>query len=212
MQIRTILLDFDGTIVDTEIALFQSWSKVYNYYNFNLDFEKFLSFWGNTIHKKAHEYLCFLRGRDIDVAETKKCHIEFHQEITKKIQMRPGIEELLLEAKLDNISISIVSSSSFDWVATHLKRLDIFNQFKYVITRVNVDRLKPEPDLYNLAKNMHSSDDILFALEDSPIGITSSKQAGLFTIAYPNEITKNFNLDQANIVLYDIKDILKIIN
>jgi beta-phosphoglucomutase-like phosphatase (HAD superfamily) len=46
-----------------------------------------------------------------------------------------------------------------------------------------------------------------FAIEDSPNGITSAKQAGLRCVAIPNSITARLDLSQADVVLRSLAEV-----
>ena len=43
-------------------------------------------------------------------------------------------------------------------------------------------------------------------LEDSPNGVIAAKNAGIFTVAVPNLLTANLNLDRADLILTSLAE------
>jgi beta-phosphoglucomutase-like phosphatase (HAD superfamily) len=43
--------------------------------------------------------------------------------------------------------------------------------------------------------------------EDSPNGVRAGKAAGIFTVAIPNEVTRDYGLDEADLVLDSLADL-----
>jgi putative hydrolase of the HAD superfamily len=45
----------------------------------------------------------------------------------------------------------------------------------------------------------------VIALEDSPNGIAAARAAGIFTIAVPNEMTRDLSFENANMILSSLE-------
>ena len=43
--------------------------------------------------------------------------------------------------------------------------------------------------------------------EDSPNGVRAGKAAGIFTVAIPNEVTRDYGLDEADLVVDSLADL-----
>ena len=69
-------------------------------------------------------------------------------------------------------------------------------------------RAKPNPILYLEALDLlgvAAAEAVAF--EDSPNGVRAAKAAGLFTVAVPNEITRDLGVDEADLVVDSLADL-----
>ena len=66
---------------------------------------------------------------------------------------------------------------------------------------------KPAPDIYNVAlKSLGVAPACAIAVEDSAIGVTSAKAAGLFTVATPSLWTHHQDFTAADLLLASLGD------
>jgi beta-phosphoglucomutase-like phosphatase (HAD superfamily) len=84
-------------------------------------------------------------------------------------------------------------------VRTHLGRVNLTDDWDAVVCREDAPRAKPAPDLYLRAVELLGvAPDEALAFEDSPNGITAAKEAGLWVVAVPNELTASGDLSRAD--------------
>jgi HAD superfamily hydrolase (TIGR01509 family) len=121
--------------------------------------------------------------------------------------MLPGVEAYLIAARRLGLKIGLASSSSCQWVTGHLTRLGLENYFDCIRASDDVKHVKPDPALYlTVLQALEVRADEAIAFEDSPIGIHSAKQAGLYCIAIPNPLTSQLNLDEADFRMGSLAD------
>ena len=111
----------------------------------------------------------------------------------------------------------MVSSSPRQYVEIVLEKLfagrpyvaDYTSYFKAVISGDDVERAKPDPDIYLLAAHRvgHNPAECM-ALEDSPAGVRSATAAGIPCIAVVTRYAKPEDFPGAEAVLYSLKDFL----
>ena len=80
---------------------------------------------------------------------------------------------------------AIASSSSLEWIGTHLDHLGLRRRFEPHIYsgKVHVTRGKPAPDLYLFAaKALDVPIERIAIIEDSPVGVTGAVASGAFVI------------------------------
>jgi beta-phosphoglucomutase-like phosphatase (HAD superfamily) len=71
-----------------------------------------------------------------------------------------------------------------------------------------VPRGTPAPDLYLAAVDaLGVAPSEAIAFEDSPVGLSAAKSAGLFAVAIPNDITRQLPLDHADLPLTSMNDL-----
>jgi HAD superfamily hydrolase (TIGR01509 family) len=203
MQIKGLVFDFDGLILDTETAEYQSWKELFTAHHLDLPFKEW-SLCVGTSNKDFDVYSYFenrLINKD-NLDNLYKRREERMFELIDNLSLFPGIQDLILEAKSLGIKVAVASSAPHQWVVSHLDRLRILSYFDSIHTCEEVMEVKPHPDLYLhaiQALGIHPNQAIAF--EDSPNGIKAAKAAGLYCIAVPNEITSTMDNSEADIIL-----------
>jgi HAD superfamily hydrolase (TIGR01509 family) len=104
--------------------------------------------------------------------------------------LREGIDAVagavaFIEALPPDLPRAIASSSSMEWIRTHLDHLGIRDRFEPNIFsgREHVARGKPAPDLYlHAAQAIGAPIERIAIIEDSPVGVTGAVASGAFVI------------------------------
>jgi len=208
-EIRALLFDFDGLIVDTETPSFASWQEVFREHGRELPLERWATIIGTTAGGfDPLDYLEEIHGT-IDRDAVKARRYEHELQLLEIEGLRPGILEYLEEADRLKLKTAIVSSSSRQWVDRHLARLERADHFDEIVTADHdPERGKPRPTLYLEALGLlgvPAGEAIAF--EDSPNGVKAAKGAGIFTVAVPNGVTASLGLDEADLVLPSLADL-----
>lgn len=207
-MIRALLFDFDGTIVDTEICDYQAWRTVYNFYGFDLPLE----IWSPGFHGAVEQFDPYKElearlGRPLQRHTIRHQHEQFESECISRQGLLPGVAATLAVARQRGIKAAVVSSETGAWVANHLGRFELGDSFDCVCCADDTHHLKPEPDLYLLAlTRLGVAASEAVAIEDSPNGILAARRAGLYCVAVPNPITRQFDLSQANITISSLAE------
>jgi HAD superfamily hydrolase (TIGR01509 family) len=210
VAIRGLLFDFDGLLVDTETPSRLAYEDLYREHGHELPLDKWATLVGTIgaeFDPDAH--LERLVGRPLDREQLTTWRRAREDELVDLEDFRPGIEDYLAEAHRRGLSTAIVSSSTRDWIARHLTRLDRANGWDAIVAADGeVERAKPQPALYLEALDalgLQPSEAIAF--EDSLNGIRAAKAAGIFVVAVPNPITETFALDEADLLLASLEDV-----
>jgi HAD superfamily hydrolase (TIGR01509 family) len=207
--IRAFLFDFDGLIIDTEVPSRAGWQHVYHELGHELPPEKWALKVGTVGGWDPMAYLEELVGGPLDrelVMERRRAH-EFA--LIDAEELLPGIAEYLAEAERRRIKRAIVSSSSRNWIDTHLARLEREVGWDAIVTADHDEaRAKPRPDLYLEALELlgvAAAEAVAF--EDSPNGVRAAQAAGIFCVAIPNEVTRDLGLEHADLVLSSLAEL-----
>jgi putative hydrolase of the HAD superfamily len=210
VAIRGLLFDFDGLLVDTETPSRLAYEDLYREHGHELPLEKWATLVGTIgaeFDPDAH--LEQLVGRPLNRDQLTTWRRAREDELCDLEDFRPGIEDYLAEAERLSLSTAIVSSSTSEWIARHLARLDRVNGWDAIVAADgDVERAKPEPTLYlealdTLGLKPHEA----IAFEDSLNGIRAAKAAGIFVVAVPNPITETFALDEADLLLGSLEQL-----
>jgi HAD superfamily hydrolase (TIGR01509 family) len=212
MTIKALIFDFDGLILDTETPEVDVWNEIYAEHGFDMPFD----LWAETIggygisNFNAAAHLNQLAGQSLDV---DALHSRYQAESRKRIVSNPireGVLDYLTTAHRLNLRCAIASSSSHQWVDTHLARLGLIPHLETIICSEDVPsgRTKPNPDLFLKALEqlrVRAGEAIVF--EDSPNGVTAARRAGIFVVAVPNPLTARLPIQGENLRLHSLADL-----
>jgi HAD superfamily hydrolase (TIGR01509 family) len=206
--LKAIIIDLDGTILDTETPEFVSWQKVYTANGVSLDQAVWAqaigtsdSGWDTYVHLEA------LVGSPVDRASIRSARHAWFDELMADAEAREGIIAWLDEARELGLRVGLASSSGIAWVSRFLQALGLRDRFEVLATRDRVARSKPAPDLYELAlSELGVRATEALAVEDSPNGVKAAKAAGLFCVAVPNPMTARLTMDNADVVLSSLAE------
>jgi len=207
--ISALIFDFDGLIMDTESPEFETWQEMFREFGAELKFEEWVACLGTSA--AAFDAAGILYQRTGITTDNHTLWTEQKRRSIQKanqLQPLPGVVHLLEEAKSAGMVLAVASSSPRAWVQGHIERLDLCSYFRFILTKEDVQTVKPAPDLYLKAIQMLQVEPAqAIALEDSPNGIKAARQAGLFCIAIPNPISIKLDLSEANLILKSLTEL-----
>ena len=203
MQIKGIVFDFDGLIMDTETPVFQAWQEVFSPYGIELPLSKWAAAIGSDLD--SFDPLIYLEkttGKLIDVEKMRIIHGQRTLELLSEAKILPGVVEYLDQALELGLKIGMASSSDRAWVIDHLTEFDLRHYFDVVFTMEDVEHVKPDPELYQkAAAGLGLLPAQTAAFEDAPNGILAAKRAGLYCVAVPNSLTRPLDFSGADLIL-----------
>jgi HAD superfamily hydrolase (TIGR01509 family) len=208
-MIRGLIFDFDGLILDTELPDFQCWQEIYQAYGCHLALSAYAVCIGSrTSTFDPYTHLEEQLGRAVDREEIYRQRRHRSLELVAQQPVLPGVREYIAEAKRRELKLAVASSSSRDWVAGHLARLELLPFFDCLKCGDEVTATKPDPELYHAAlATLGLRAEETIALEDSPNGVTAAKAAGIFCVAVPNPLTQQLSLGHADLRLSSLTDL-----
>ena len=210
MQIKALIFDFDGLILDTETPEVLVWQDIYRVHGHELPVDE----WAKTIGGygistfDAATHLNQLTGLDaasLRARYRRESDIRIHAS-----PILPGVLDMINEGKARGLRLAVASSSPHAWVDSHLARLGLADRFDRVICSENVapGRTKPNPDLFLLALDqLKVQKDAAVVFEDSPNGVRAAKSAGIFVVAVPNPLTEKLGVDGANLTVNSLAEL-----
>ena len=209
MTLKGFIFDFDGLILDTEKPGFLAWKEIFDRFGqpFALeDWKKAIGTGPSAFDPALH--LCELVQDSLVPSLLHEEQLSIANNIIRTQLILPGVLELIREVKCAGRKLAIASSSPRSWVIGHLSRLALIPYFDIILTAEDVQRVKPEPDLYLLALSkldLTPAEAVVF--EDSPNGILAANAAGITCIAVPNEITRTMDISHADVIFNSFTEI-----
>ena len=223
MTIKAIIFDVDGTLADTEDGHRKSFNKAF--VECGLDWN-----WDVAMYDKllkvtgGKERIKYFVDRFLTGYTKPKEFEEFVKHLHKvktghytsmlgegHIPLRPGIKQLIQDARVNGITLAIATTTTPENV-TALLEVGLGKDWEsYFATNGCGDIVphkKPAPDIYFwvLDKLKLSPEDCI-ALEDSNNGLRSSLAAGIKTYVTINQYTRNQDFTGAAGVFDDLSDL-----
>ena len=185
MKYKLVIFDFDGVIADSEKIYLENRLYIVNkFFNLNWDFNTAITYLGGQSDSSNKSTL-----DKLGYATNDKFWKELYKLDSKKINseyLRPtdDIENLIKKLPKTCVATGGIFNET-------IKKLDIigfwnkyFNE-KNIFTVDMVKKGKPEPDLFLLAaEKMGEKPENCIVIEDSIVGITAAKKAGMEVIAF----------------------------
>jgi beta-phosphoglucomutase-like phosphatase (HAD superfamily) len=200
--IRALVFDFDGLILETETPAHQSWAEIYREHGHDLPMDLWHNYIGSDTGFDPVGHLAALVGEGFDRDATQARRDVRKTDLINALDVMDGVRDYVADGKRLGLRLAVASSSSRQWVLGHLERLRLHSEWDAVLTRNEVARTKPAPDLYLAAVAAlgvvpHEA----VAFEDSRNGIAAAKDAGLLCVAVPNALTAAMDLSRADLRL-----------
>jgi len=208
MAFSAVLFDFDGVLVDTEWAIYQSWKRTFEMYEHPLPLEIYTRCIGSdfaTWSPKTH--LEELTGQAFDWHHLDaKRQEEIMRDLTDEGPM-DGAEVFLEKLSATGSPCAVVSSSSHRWVDGWLEKLGLAGHFQTTVCRGDAERIKPAPDLYlEAAKRLSIAPEECLVIEDSLNGMKAAKEAGMTVWILPNRVTECLDFSGADRVFRSLAE------
>ena len=116
-----------------------------------------------------------------------ECESLFEGLLPERIEMMPGLAELLDLLESKQIPKGIATSSHLPFAQRALGSFDLQPRFDFLLTAESVTHGKPNPEVYLLAAEKHGVPvSQMLVLEDSIHGSNAGISAGATTIAIPS--------------------------
>lgn len=207
-EIRALIFDFDGVILDTETPVLLAWQEIYQEYGCRFPVEEWLgSVGGGNYALDPYSYLEHQTGKTVDRSLINTRRSARRCELIAAQSIPPGVPNYLDNARRLGLNIGLASNSSRQWVHDHLLCLGIEHFFDCVKCIDDVSAPKPDPALYQAVLTsfgVQGKDAIAF--EDATKGIASAKQAGLFCIAVPLPLMHSYSFGAADLRMRSLAD------
>ena len=221
-EIKTIILDMDGVLVDSEPIHEESFRIFLKRYNVSFTDEFIHSLVGHSIDNNIQMInQTYLSDNPLEIEKGVRLRDAIYLELLTNKQLVPmdGIEELVFHCRNQDIRLALASSSiriQVDTILTVLSqnspnKINYQRLFEVMVSGDEVKHKKPAPDLYRRAlKLLNNSADECLAIEDSEAGILSAKANGLYCIALKNKYQKLEQLKSADYIVDTISEIVRL--
>ncbi|WP_010676580.1 pyrophosphatase PpaX [Bacillus timonensis] len=211
MAIKTLLFDLDGTLIDTNELILQSFLHTFKTYFPDRHFtrEEILPFNGPTLHE-SFSSVDPDRAEEM-IVEYRKFNHEKHDELVTEF---PGVFDTIKTLKEKGYKIGVVTTKLRNTVNMGLKLTKLDQFFDVVVTLDDVKNPKPDPEPVLLAlRLLESTPEETIMIGDNYQDIVAGKNAGTKTagVAWSHK-GKDFLLEyKPDFMLENMSDLLDIV-
>lgn len=189
-RINAVLLDMDGTLLDTERVYQTSLTRSLDDNGYSGGAESARAMVGLPA-EQCQDLLFATYGAGFRLADVSMAFIEYRDAMMREgLPLKSGVIELLDALRDADMPMAIVTSSRREPAERHLATTGIRDRFTHVITQDDAARGKPSPDLYlHATEILRVTPQACVAIEDSMPGIAAAHSAGTIPIMVPDIAT-----------------------
>jgi HAD superfamily hydrolase (TIGR01509 family) len=184
--LQAVLLDMDGTLVDTEDLWWEAESSLLAELGHRLGHADRQAVVGGPMSRVV-DHLLAVSGLPLGADRLgDMINDRFAEHIAHGVPLRPGAAELLADLAAEGVPAALVSASHRRIIDLVLRTLGS-HHFAFTVAGDEVERTKPHPDPYLLAAARLGADPArCVVIEDAPTGVRAGEAAGCRVLAVPS--------------------------
>jgi HAD superfamily hydrolase (TIGR01509 family) len=121
----------------------------------------------------------------------------------------PGVLDFIKLLKKERFTLGLASSSPMFWVNMAVKRFDLIQYFKKIISADETgSKGKPAPDIYlHALKKLKKEPSECLAIEDSKNGVISAQEAGMKCVGLKNGFNDDQDLSRSDLLIHSFGEL-----
>jgi HAD superfamily hydrolase (TIGR01509 family) len=177
---RFVVLDVDGTLMDTNYLHTEAWARAFEEVGHRIPRAR--------LHKQIGKGSGLLIREFVEDEETEERIDELHSEIYAELQEYghplPGAKELISSLRERGYEVWFVTSAKDEELEHHIQELEAEGRISGVVNSSAVENPKPAPDIFELAlQRAGASPDETVAVGDAVWDVEAADAAGIRTVA-----------------------------
>ncbi|OCN05292.1 hypothetical protein A4S06_09295 [Erysipelotrichaceae bacterium MTC7] len=188
MSLELVIFDVDGLLLDTESVWQKAWQLIGKKYNIErLSDEVFYKCVGHTGTVVEAIMLEELKDQNDPLAILDDVRETGMKLLEQELEVKPGARELIAYLKAHGVKVAVGTSTKRELNDERLKRVDLFDEFCYILCGNEVSKRKPDPEMYNtIVDCLGVEKNHALILEDSHLGVEAAYRAGIPCIMVPD--------------------------
>ncbi len=209
MPLRAVLLDIDGTLVDSNDAHARAWVDALAQFGYPVAYDRIRALIGTGGDKLLVQAVGIEKdsplGKQIDELRGKY----FKRDHLPRLECFPRVRELLQHMKTVGLRLVVATSAKEDEMNALLDMCGVRALLDAQTSSDDAERSKPDPDIIQAALSRAgvSPDDALM-LGDTPYDVQAARAAGVATVALRSGGWGDGALEGAVAIYNDAADLL----
>lgn len=175
-EIKLLITDFDGTLVDTFRANYMAYCKAFKEVGLTLreaDYRKYFGY-------RFERFMETVEATAETAAGIKELKAMYYPDYFDHLQVNDSLLQMLLAFKSGGGKIAVASTARRKNLDNVLRYLGIAQAFDYVLAGEDVRHGKPSPEIYEkVLLHFGLSPAEVLVFEDSEVGIQAARNAGI---------------------------------
>lgn len=209
MNIKTVLFDFDGTLIDTNELIYKSFVYTFEQYGYHFTKDEILQFNGPPLW---HTFSTINDQLAEEMIQTYREHnAKYHDEY---VSLFPNVIETLDILKQQGYQLAIVSAKMRAGVEQGIEATNLSSYFDTIVTIDDVSNPKPHPEsVLKALQNLYAEPGHAIMIGDNYHDIKAGNKAGTKTAGVSWSVKGEAYLQQykPTYMLNDMTDLLKIV-
>ena len=208
-----ILFDLDGTLLNTDSAIIETYRQLFVKYDEEENFtkDKQIEVLGPALKDQFPIYF-----PNNDVNELIEEYVLINHDLHKThVTLLPNVLETIKELYDKGYTLGIISSKQVKGIELGLDQFNMKQYFSVILGVDSVEKAKPNKEaIIKANKQLNKGLDNTIYVGDTNHDIMCGKNAGAFTIGYVNHVERKQNIIDAkpNRIIEDIKEIIDILD
>ena len=208
-MLQAIIFDMDGVIVDSEDSFLRSKQQLLQELGINVEMSYHYQFFGTTSDSTWTKI-----KSEFNLPLSVETYIQRATEIREAIVQAegihpiPGVLDLIQHFHQNGVKLAVASSSPMQDISTVMDTFGIRDCFQTLVSATACQNSKPFPDVFLLAaEQLGVEPKDCLVIEDSRNGTIAAKAANMTCIGYRNPNFVCQDLDHADLVVDNFKDL-----
>ncbi|HUG19317.1 MAG TPA: HAD family phosphatase [Planctomycetaceae bacterium] len=207
MTILAVVFDLDGLMFNTEDVFDISGNELLQRRGLRMTDEIRNAMLGRRPTEAIANMLQLTGIREEVDRLITESHEIFFGLVDEHLKPMTGLFELLDHLEQIDMPKAVATSSPRNYMQNILNRFTLLERFHETFTAEDVERGKPEPDIYlKAAKRLGISPHQMMVLEDSEAGTKAASSAGAIAISVPHRHTARHDFSSATHIVKSLAD------
>jgi HAD superfamily hydrolase (TIGR01549 family) len=184
-RVRGVILDVDGTLVDSNDAHARAWVDAFAEFEFDVPYARARSLIGMGGDNLLPEAIGVEKDSPQGEAIAKRRSAIFKERYLKTVNPFRGTREMAERMKVEGLEIAIGTSAQEDELKPLLEIADVADLIDTKTSADDAESSKPDPDIIHAAlKRLKIPSDEVLMVGDTPYDIEAAARAGVRTVAF----------------------------
>lgn len=181
---RGVLLDVDGTLIDSNDAHAHSWVRTFREFGYDIPFDEVRP----LIGMGGDKLLPRLTGLDHESAPARRLSARraelFREAYLPGLHAQPGARELVDRLREDGLRVVVATSAREEELDALLRQVGLDSLLRRSTSSDDADHSKPDPDIIHAALDegqLEAEEAVMIG--DTPYDVEAAQRAGVLPIA-----------------------------